>query len=86
KSIETASEKSKGLLKFTDGLNMVNQKSIFCHYMEEDKDNIMEYVSKGDRSAIAIPEDAGVIVSDGKIRAVGSGSVFLFEGSGIREV
>lgn len=86
KSIETAKEKDKGLLISTNGLNMINQSSIFCHYTEEDKDKIMEYVSKGDRSAIAIPEDAGIIIRNGKMRAVGPGSVFLFEGSGVREV
>lgn len=86
KSIETSKEKDKGLLISTNGLNMINQRSIFCHYTEKDKKRIEMYINKNNGPAIAIPENAGIIVKGNKIKVMGTGSIFLFGSSGEDEI
>ncbi len=81
KSIETSSEKNKVFLRSTNGLNMIGQNSIFCHYTDEDNERIETYIKKNKTPAIAIPENAGIIVEDNTIKTIGPRNVFLFDGS-----
>ncbi|MGC8538179.1 MAG: Type 1 glutamine amidotransferase-like domain-containing protein [Candidatus Micrarchaeia archaeon] len=65
-----------GLREF-NGLNIVNGYSIQCHYTIKDDTQMKSYIRKTGINVIALKDNAGIVVEDGKIRPVGK--VYVFE-------
>lgn len=68
-----------GLADFS-ALDLVRGYDIWCHYTGVDDDSIIDYLKRFNlEKIIAIPENAGLIVSEEKIEEVGPGKVKFFE-------
>jgi dipeptidase E len=71
-------ENKVGLIDFS-ALNLVHGYDVWCHYTGAEDDSIQEYMNKyGLEKVIAIPEDAGIVVSESEIEVVGPGEVVSF--------
>jgi len=81
KSIITASYLDKNEINLADfsALNLINGYDVWCHYKPEMEQDVKEYMQKYNmEKAIAIPEDAGVYVSEKEIRAIGPNTITIF--------
>ena len=67
-NILTSQDKNNVNLEDFNGLNLINDYSIWCHYEENEKDNVKGYVKKNNK-VITLPEGSGIIF-DGEIRKV----------------
>lgn len=72
-------ENKVGLADFS-ALDLVHGYDIWCHYTGVENDSIIDYLKRFNlEKIIAIPENAGLIVSEEKIEEVGPGKVKFFE-------
>jgi len=62
-----------------DGLNLINNYSILCHYEENNDDLIRKYIKDYKKKVIALPEDSGVFFTNKKIEIIGSSPSYIFE-------
>ena len=66
------------LTDFT-GMNLVNGYDLWCHYTPEMNPKIVEYKEKFKlEKIVAIPENAGLCVTDGVIEEIGPGKISYF--------
>lgn len=80
----SADENNVGLADFS-AFNLINDYDMWCHYSESLDSTIKSYMNKYSlRKIIAIPENAGLFVTNESIEAVGS-QVKVFEGEDIKE-
>lgn len=80
----SADENFVELADFT-ALNLVNNYEIWCHYNKSLDSLIKSYMDKYYlKKIIAIPENAGLYVTENDIEAVGPADVKIFEGEDIR--
>ena len=68
-------------LKDLSALNAVEDYAISCHYRESDDANLTEYSSKNRIGVIALPEEAGLLVTDEEMRIVGDSDAYMFVSS-----
>lgn len=74
----SADENKVGLADFS-ALNLVKDFDVWCHYTQLEDKIIENYMAKYElKNIIAIPETAGLYVTEESIEAVGPGSVKLF--------
>jgi len=80
KSIETAGPYDPNNFEITDfsGMNLINGMNIWVHYNNGMDDLVMEYTKRLGTKIIAIPEDSGLYIDNGKIFVVGENSVKIF--------
>lgn len=72
-------ENNVGITDFS-ALNLAQGYDVWCHYTGGEDSSIREYMSKYDLGkVVAIPENAGVVVSDEEIEIVGLDNVVLFD-------
>lgn len=72
-------ENKVGLTDFA-ALNLVHGYDVWCHYTGAEDHSIREYMSRfGLEKVIAIPENAGVIVSEDGFEEVGPGAINFFD-------
>ena len=82
----SADENTVGLTDFS-ALNLVQEYDVWCHYAEQENSTIKNYVEKYDLSKIiALPEDAGIIVTEDTIETVGPSDIRVFENSSIKVI
>lgn len=79
-SIETAEPYDPNNFGVTDfkGMNLINGMNIWVHYIESMDDLVMEYIKRLGTEIIAIPEDSGLFIDNGKVSVVGENSVKRF--------
>lgn len=77
KNIRTAEEENDKNYPNSNGLNLIEGKSIICHYTESLDSKIFEIVKKIKSEVIALPENAGIILHKGIMEMVGS--VYIFD-------
>jgi len=78
--INTVKEENEINYSKNDGLNLINNYSIICHYTKEQKNKVFSYVKENGIQVIAIPEKSGLVVEDGKkVTVVGHEPVYLFK-------
>lgn len=79
KNVATWGDDKDGFLS-EDGLNLVHELSIFCHYSEETRERLTRYLQQYKLPTIALPENSGFIYEPekDKIRIIGYGSVTIF--------
>lgn len=63
---------------FFDGFNLLSDFSVWPHYTVEQKEDVFRYLEEHNGPVIAIPEEAGIVFSDGEIQVYGSTNVFFF--------
>ncbi len=79
KNIKTAEEENDNNYVHSDGLNLVENRSVICHYTESLDEKIFETAKRINSIIIALPENAGLILgSNGKILEI-VGNVFVFD-------
>lgn len=76
-SFGTLKDKNKVKLKDLKGMNKVKGYDLQCHYYEKEKKLVEDYVKKNKTPVIALPDDCGVYVKDGKIKEIGK--IYFFE-------
>lgn len=75
----SADENFVGLADFS-ALNLVKNYDIWCHYSELLDSVVKEYAEKYDlKKIIAVPESAGLYVTEKSIEVVGPSGIFIFE-------
>ncbi|MGF3104685.1 Type 1 glutamine amidotransferase-like domain-containing protein [Rossellomorea sp. DUT-2] len=65
-------------LKTFEGLNYLKNYSIWCHYETSNDDIIKEYLNKYGCSVIALPEETGIVMSEGIVKVIGGSSAYIF--------
>lgn len=68
-------------LKTFEGFNYIDNYSVWCHYETSNDRLIEEYVNKYGYSVIALPEETGIVISEGTLRVMGSSSASIFRNS-----
>lgn len=78
KTIETvAPEKEDKKHTEVEGLDLLYGRSVICHYVKSQDQDISQMVSKYKTEIIAIPEDSGLKVSGGKVEVIGRSVKFF---------
>ena len=80
KNILTSHDENKVKLKDLNGLNLINENSIWAHYSNKENEKIFNYVKTNNINVVAIPEGSGIYFN-GKIRVIGKDS-YLFNKQG----
>jgi len=87
KTVIPALSADENLVELTDffALNLVKDYDIWCHYSESLDPTIKSYMDKYSlKKIIAIPENAGLHVTDNNIEAIGPANVKVFEEEDIK--
>lgn len=81
RNINTAADANILGLQNVLWLNMICWVSIWCHYTEEQEDQIKEYIKQSWIDVIALPETAGIKVNNNDIIVIGEGNVVWYKQS-----
>ena len=65
-------------LQETDGLKLINNYSVWCHYSEQDDQLIKAYIKDYKNPVIALSEETGVYYCDGNIKVIGEIPSYVF--------
>jgi len=65
---------------FVEGLNIVDNYSIACHYEDRRDNEINSWCKINNKKIIAIPENSGIIFAEDKFLVLGSSDCFIFNG------
>ncbi|WRP07527.1 Type 1 glutamine amidotransferase-like domain-containing protein [Rossellomorea aquimaris] len=65
-------------LKSFEGFNYIDSYSVWCHYEPGHDDLIKQYVDKHGISVIALPEETGIVLSEGTLKVIGSSPAYIF--------
>lgn len=76
KDIRTVLEEKTDGYSRCDGLNLLNDYSIRCHYTDKDKDIILDRNQKFGLKTIALPEESGLFIKDHNVIGVGEYHVY----------
>jgi hypothetical protein len=57
---------------------MIENFSIICHYKDTDVSKIRLYLERYKNKLIAIPEKSGIIIDNGKMKAIGTEPIKIF--------
>jgi dipeptidase E len=68
-------------LKTFAGFNYLGNYSVWCHYESSNDNLIREYVNKYGYSVIALPEETGIVLSDGLLKVLGMSPAYIFRKS-----
>ena len=84
KDIRTAfygSDSDKNMVNLLDfsGLNLVNDFSIQCHYEDNQDKDIFNFIKETKLIVIALHEDTGLSISNGRIKVIGYKSAYIFK-------
>ena len=85
KTILTSHDENFVGLKNFDGMNLVNNFDLWCHYEPSMDNEILQYKQKYGLNVIALPEDCGLYVTNEIIEVVGPGSACIIDG-GIKKL
>lgn len=69
--IRTVEEENDQEYRRHSGLNLLEGKSVFCHYSEDQAPRILKMAERIGTEIIAIPEDSGVVYEKGAPRVIG---------------
>lgn len=77
--IKTVSEENEINYVYNNGLNLISNSSLICHYQPNLNNKIFKYIKKNKRQVIAIPEKSGLIIKNGNnVSVAGYEPVYLF--------
>jgi dipeptidase E len=66
-------------LQDTTGLDLLDGYAVWCHYQPADDARIHAYIARSAFPVIALSEQAGLLVEDGRVTALGTGPTFVFQ-------
>ncbi len=69
-------------LSDTSGLDLCGGACIWCHFTDEQTDQINSYILSTGHDVISLPETAGLYVTEGRMVALGKGIVYHWSKSG----
>lgn len=80
KSIITAEPLDENKIGLVDleGMNLLNERDIFCHYEEKYDKEISKIIEKENTEIIGLPEGSGIYLENSSKKIIGSGSAFIF--------
>jgi dipeptidase E len=78
RNIDTVKEENIKNYKYSNGLSMVGNYSIYCHYEKNADERLERYVLEYKNPVIALPENMGIIVNEHDIRILGNDSIAIF--------
>lgn len=81
KDIRTVDEENDANYLYSDGLNILHDSSFICHYDKTLDSKIMRYVSEYKQDVIALSEESGLKIVDGKVEKI-FGNAFVFSKAG----
>jgi len=81
KNIGTVEEENNNNYRYDEGFNILDGCSFICHYEPTLDQKIQNFVFKYKQNVIAIPEDAGIKIENGKITKL-FGKSFVFNSEG----
>lgn len=80
-----SNDENKVGLKDFNGINIINNRDIWCHYSKEDK-TIRDFIKKFDISeVIALSEETGLLITD-EIEVIGNKSAYIFKNNSKEEI
>ena len=84
KNILTANplDENKVELVNLDGMNLLGEMDIFCHYEEKYDKEIFKIIEKENIKIMGLPEGTGIFLENFSKRIIGSNSAFLFSRKG----
>lgn len=85
KNISTVIEENDKNYKYSQGLSLIGDYSIKCHYKDIDDKKIFEFIKHYKCPIIALPEKTGLVISDKYAEVVGSESALIFSINGKKE-
>ncbi len=86
KDIRTAEEKNDRNYSNSNGLNLIQGKSIICHYTDSLDKKIFSIVKKINSKVIALPENTGIILNSNNQIIEIVGEVFIFDESDRKQI
>lgn len=84
KNIATVIEENDNNYNYENGLSIIGEFSVRCHYNKKCDANIIEYIKKYGNPVIALPEKTGLHCTSSYCEVIGYESAFLFK-SGKKE-
>lgn len=87
KDIETYSEENEkyNYLK-SEGLSLLNNYSVMCHYIDRENSKIEDYIKRTNNNVLALSIGAALKVSKDFAEVIGSGSSYLFKNDGTKVI
>jgi len=84
KNIITANPIDENKVQLVDlnGMNLLNERDIFCHYEEKYDKEIFKIIEKENIEIIGLPEGVGIYLENFSNKIIGSNSAFLFSRKG----
>lgn len=79
KNIDTVKEENINNSKYNNGLSLIKNYCIYCHYTEDADKKMEKFVKEYKNPVIAIPENMGIFVNDDDFKVVGDDSITLFD-------
>ncbi len=74
---ETPDENLANIISY-QGLNLLGQYAIHCHYQESEKKEVQEFVEEFGFPVIALHENSAICVNDREIEVIGEASATIF--------
>jgi dipeptidase E len=78
KRIDTQNDENKINLLQDDGLNLVNEYSIACHFKNDERAKFNEWAQNKKSPIICLPEGSGAILESGNIRCIGVNGCIIY--------
>lgn len=78
KDISTVSSENFEKIKFSEGLNLIGNFSIRCHYQDNIDEKIITYIKNKKNAVIALPEKSGLLINNNIAKVSGSEPVNIF--------
>jgi dipeptidase E len=89
KDISSSNDENISEIKRLDGLNLIQNLGIFCHFDfndEKDKLFVQKISKQKTMSSIALPEDAGLVIQRGKIISSGPAAFYLLHNNDFKKI
>ena len=77
--IGIVSEENNQNFTWEDGLNLLSDHSILCHYKESKINNVFEYIGEKNKKVIALPERTGIKIVNNNALVEGYEPAILFD-------
>ena len=82
KNIATVSGENDKNYKYNEGLSLIGDYSVVCHYNKNDDKKILEFIELYRYPVIALSEKSGLIIDNNKSEVVGKEDILIFSSDG----
>ncbi|OGY41587.1 MAG: hypothetical protein A2Y82_01185 [Candidatus Buchananbacteria bacterium RBG_13_36_9] len=78
KDISIVSNENLEKIKFSEGLNLIGDFAIICHYQKNIEEKIIAYIKDKKNAVIALPEKSGLLINNNMAKVSGPEPVTIF--------